>query len=277
MSPVPAFNVSVPSSVPTQLAPAFPVFDNWLNPLPSNFKELDGRRHYLQSRNHRFLEMHPNGTRGVENKTDYCILTIMLYTITNHHLHSLPGSQGASGPQDHQASGLAQHIIVGNKTGLYLCMDDKSVLFQSRTFNETLCLFRNEPKADHSEMYYRQKTPEAEKWYIGLNRDGTVRCGNTTKRKQKGVNFIRISAGDIEKHTASPPFVEHKKECCKTNKCKRNKTGKNTPRRRKGSRCYKNWCKKHRRRFFALKLKDLKRYYTRCIKKNSACHKRGER
>jgi hypothetical protein len=127
-----------------------------------------------------------------------------------------------------------------------------------RTFNTNHCVFDHEYE-NFTDRYYRKLNSTMPKWYLGMNKDGSMRCGNVTRKRQKGANFIKIfvEGNDVNK---SPPFQPLKKECCTKKSCRK----KGCTRKR---RCYKNWCNKHRRRFFTLKLKELRRYYKRCVKK----------
>lgn len=131
----------------------------------------------------------------------------------------------------------------------------------------------------YKERYYRLVNgTRSTKWYLGINKDGSIRCGNVTRKKQDGANFTKVPVGQTDVKI-SPPFAELKKECCTNKSCKTRRkspkekvTGKN-----RKKRCYKNWCKKHRRRFFTLKLKELRRYYNRCVKKIRHCNKKGKK
>lgn len=124
----------------------------------------------------------------------------------------------------------------------------------------------------YKERYYRLVNgTRSTKWYLGMNKDGSIRCGNVTRKKQSGANFTKVPVGQADVKI-SPPFAELKKECCTNKSCKTRR--KNRKNRKK---CYINWCKKHRRRFFTLKLKELRRYYKRCVKKIRHCSKKGKK
>lgn len=111
---------------------------------------------------------------------------------------------------------------------------------------------------NYTDRYFRKLNSTSEKWYLGMNKDGSMRCGNVTGKHQRGAKFIKIFV-DGKAVSESPPFEPPKKECCTKKSCKKRRIGKR--------RCYKNWCNRHRRRFFTLTLKELRRYYNRCVKK----------
>lgn len=257
----------------------------WHNPIPSYLKEIDGRKIYLQAKHNRLLEMHPNGVRGVNQFTEYCVLSLFMINITALETEqkmelaysSLVGwdksSDGGKSKGKDFLAGASKHILRSNSTNRFLCMDDRSVVYQSANFSSSHCVFNHEIGTEsddnrYTERYYRQVN--STKWYLGINRDGSMRCGNVTRKNQKSANFLKLTVGlsDVSK-TQSPPYEEPKKECCTSNSCRR---GKN--RRKKGkNKCFKKWCRKHRRRFFTLKLKELRRYYQRCVK-TTPCDKK---
>lgn len=278
MSPALTASASLPATTLTGPQPAH-VNPTWNNPHPEGWRELDDNRKFcFQARHNLFLEMHSNGTRGVKDTTKFCVLTILIMNITGVRLNNDSSqqlgkwSQNSNTGKEWRGKGQsARHVILGNSTGLFLCMNDQSVVYQTRTFNTNHCVFDHEYE-NFTDRYYRKLNSTMPKWYLGMNKDGSMRCGNVTRKRQKGANFIKIfvEGNDVNK---SPPFQPLKKECCTKKSCR--KKGCNRKRR-----CYKNWCNKHRRRFFTLKLKELRRYYKRCVKKADKvrhCSKKGNK
>lgn len=264
-------NVLAPSTSPiARNIPSLPAFHNWDNRLPSTFSQLDNRVAYLSSETNRILEMHPNGTRGVHSHTEYCMLTIYVLTILNATLGSSWAiDKGSSSDWDIQVPKRGQvnslHVIMGNKTGLFLCMDNRSVPYQRHYRNDSKfseeCYFNHE-QIGIRESYYRthQTVNGIKKWYLGINRDGSIRCGNVTRSSQKSARFIKQNVPI--KHNPPEPYTRSNKPCCPKDKC-----GKGKKRCKGEKKCRsKSWCKKKRRHFFKLSLKELKRYYNRCIK-----------
>lgn len=161
----------------------------------------------------------------------------------------------------------SRHVIMGNKTGLYLCMDDNSVPYQTLYKNDSKfkehCYFHHE-QLEHRESYYRLING-TKRWYLGINKDGTVRCGNVTRRSQAGARFNKSSERELDLRPPEP-YKPSNKPCCPKDKCKHK-------RKRRGEKCKRNkkmvkWCRRKRRQFFKLSLKELKRYFNRCIKSN---------
>ncbi|XP_045205147.2 fibroblast growth factor 18-like [Mercenaria mercenaria] len=279
MSPALTASASLPATTLSGSQPA-PVIPQWNNPIPDGWRELDGKRKFcFQADHNMFLEMHRNGTRGVNETTKFCVLTILIMNITGVRLNNDSSqalgkwSDTGRGPSgmvwNDPRSSNTRHVILGSSTGLFLCMDDHSVVYQSPNFNTNHCVFDHEYEYEgYKERYYRRVNNTMPKWYLGMNKDGSMRCGNVTRKKQKGANFTKFFIAGISEKT-SPPFEEPKKECCTNKACKtrrKDRKGEEKGKRRK-KRCYKKWCRKHRRRFFTLKLKELRRYYNRCVKK----------
>lgn len=273
MSPVPALSTS-PAA---QINPSLPVIHQWNNPLPSDFSQLDNRTTYLTTERNTILEMHPNGPRGVSQHTDYCMLTIFVVAI-NIKLGGrgwVPkGNDRWNNPMGGgHVSTKTQHVIMGSKSGKFLCMDDESAPYHRDFTNDTTfarhCYFYHSTNRKLRETYYREVN--GTKWYLGVNKDGQMRCGNVTTNPNKESRFIK----KVEKvtHTPSDPtYNPPKRPCCPKKKCSR------TSRKRCLEKCKcaqtRNWCKKKRRQFFKLNLKELKRYYNRCIKNNNERKKR---
>lgn len=278
MSPALTASASLPATTFSGSQP-LPVIRQWTNPIPEGWRELDEtRKYYLQSDHNMLLEMHPNGTRGVQVSTKYCVLTILILNITgvslNHdssqRINWTKNSNTEKSTYWPEQTSHTQHVIVGNFTGHYLCMNDRSVVYQSRSFDPKHCVFEHELEK-FKDRYYRRVNGTAKKWYVGINRDGSIRCGNVTRKRQSSANFLRVTVGE-RKEITSPPFAEPRKECCRKKACTKGQT---PPKRR----CYKKWCKKRRRRFFTLKLKELRRYYNRCVKDIEIrhCKKKGKK
>lgn len=265
-----------PSTSPiARTIPSLPVIDDWNNRLPPTFSQLENRVSYLTTESNRILEMHPNGTRGVEKHTEYCMLTIFVVAI-NAKLGAGWGQDKGKSTWDLPIGGQlnSQHVIMGNKTGLFLCMDDHSIPYQTFYKNDSKfsehCYFNHE-QTDHRESYYRTVNG-TKRWYLGINKDGSIRCGNVTRHSQRGARFIKQSIP--HEHEPPEPYKPFNKPCCPKDRCgrhrgrhnhKHNKQESETPKRRKCN-TNKRWCKKRRRQFFKLSLKELKRYYNRCIK-----------
>lgn len=249
MSPVlPASSFIAPSS---GVVPGLPILTSWSNPLPKNYLKMENREIALQNEHYAFLEMHEKGTRGVFTKTEYSILKILTvitlqqfnWTASNHGKEApLYGNYGTNGS-------APTHVIQGNATGLYLCMDNNSVIYQSPNCSLQHCAFHNEHGLGHKERYYRQINASMPRWYIVLNKDGSVQCGNMTRKKD--ATFQRIEIDEESNFSESPPFVKNIRGCCQR-RCNDTKN-----------------CKTMRRDFFKLKLKELKKYYTKCILKNT--------
>lgn len=255
------------SSPIARTVPSLPHIDNWSNRVPEDFSKLENRVSYLTTESNRHLEMHPNGTRGVKNYTEYCMLTIFVVNIIRMKLDASWAQNKGQSPWDIPSSANngqfldSRHVIMGNKTGLYLCMDDNSVPYQTLYKNDSRfkehCYFHHE-QLDHRESYYRLING-TKRWYLGINPDGTVRCGNVTRRSQKGARFNKSSERELDLN-APEPYKPSNKPCCLKDKCRHN-------RKRRGEKCKKKkWCRRKRRQFFKLSLKELKRYFNRCIK-----------
>ena len=130
-------------------------------------------------------------------------------------------------------------------------------------FSEKYCVFRNRmDDGGRIDQFYRKANDTSPEWYLGLNKDGTVRCGNVTKRDDPGAIFSRIDINGRE-FVDSPVFKNkrNKLKCCKRKRCKN----------RKPKRCRsKNKCRTLRRKFFELSLKQLKKYYKNCVEEADA-------
>ena len=128
-------------------------------------------------------------------------------------------------------------------------------------FDPDHCKFshRQDKETGYADTYYREVN--GSKWYVGLNRDGSVRCGNVTRRTQKSARFHKTFESNVDQKPPVP-FKELRKPCCPKSKCKKkSRRNRKCPENRKS----KRWCKKKRRQFFQLTLKELKRYYNKCI------------
>ncbi|KAL4230494.1 Fibroblast growth factor 11 [Mactra antiquata] len=246
----------------------------WQNPHPDNWKLLDDRKHYLQAQSHnRFLEMHPNATRGVQNYTKYCVLNILILNLTTK---ALSGIDFLASPDKRVSQGktwstntTALHIIQSNFTGRYLCMDDRGVVYQSANLTQQHCVLHHEYVSEYKDRYYRLINNKT-KWYLGMNKDGSLLCGNVTSKRPDTINFTKgISTKDQPVMTdATPPNkADTKVTCCKKKRC-RNK--------RKRNKCRKKWCRSHRRKFFKLSLKELRKYDKHCVK-NKIRHCKSKR
>ena len=131
------------------------------------------------------------------------------------------------------------------------------------------CIFNHSTNRKLRELYYREVN--GTKWYLGINKNGQMRCGNVTTNPNKESRFIKMTTQAT--HTdVDPNYTPPKRPCCPKNKCSR------TSRKRCLEKCKcaqtKNWCKKKRRQFFKLSLKELKRYYNKCIKDGGERKKR---
>lgn len=270
MSPVPALSTS-PAA---QINPSFPVIHQWRNPLPAGFSHLDNRTTYLHTERNTILEMHPNGPRGVEKHTDYCMLTIWVFVhiLGNDNLfrgHDWAPGKGKSIPMGsgHSTKPL-YHIIQGTKSGKFLCMDDESAPYHRDYTDDPIfakhCYFNHTSNRKLRELYFREVN--GTKWYLGINKNGQMRCGNVTTNPNKESRFIK-KVTQLPHIESDPSYTPPKRPCCPKKKCSR------TSRKRCLEKCKcaqtKNWCKKKRRQFFKLNLKELKRYYNKCIKKKN--------
>lgn len=228
--------------------PGLPIPSRWSNPLPENYNKVENRTIILENEHRVFLEMHREGTRGVLTTTEFTVLNIITAMMSippfrwTAFTHEKPVP--ASGNLETAGTKLV-HFIQGTATGLFLCMDNNSIIYQSRTASSEHCSYHNEQDHKHSsETYYRQINDSMPKWYIGLNKHGLVQCGNTTRKKDR--TFFRTEK--IHNFSKSPPFVKNTYACCQ-------------------KRCdnRKQICDIMRRSFFKLKLKDLKKYYKKCV------------
>ena len=77
------------SSPIARTVPSLPHIDNWSNRVPEDFSKLENRVSYLTTESNRHLEMHPNGTRGVKNYTEYCTYTSLVLFIYLIYLYCL--------------------------------------------------------------------------------------------------------------------------------------------------------------------------------------------
>ncbi|XP_052792839.1 uncharacterized protein LOC128226813 [Mya arenaria] len=281
-----AFSSGVSNVPGPQTSQAFPLIDAYHSPLPQSFSLLDNRTHFLQAKHHKFLEMHPNGVRGVNSTTPYCVLWIMIINLSaslsqtpqpmrpdlwQPNKSPEPGSAAGRGQRTSGGSHLSpRHVIFSNVSKKYLCMDDRSVVYQSANYSPNQCAFFHEQDGDFRDQYFRQLNATSEKWFLGINKDGSVRCGNVTRRKQEGARFNRLDVTSMNTRIgASPPFGpdQRRRTCCKRRRCKNNKLNK------KGDdqKCVrlKERCKRDRRKVFSLDLKKLKKYYNKCIDPDS--------
>lgn len=134
------------------------------------------------------------------------------------------------------------------------------------------------------DSYYRLVNGTT-KWYLGINRDGSIRCGNVTRGSQRAAKFIKSHVKNNDSHSPSEPYRPRRKPCCRKKKCSPKRcrtkptpvegvTKKDKNSRRDKCKCAKSkrWCAKKRRQFFKLSLKELKRYYKKCIKERKKRH-----
>lgn len=162
-----------------------------------------------------------------------------------------------------------KHVIISYETRQFLCMDDKSVVYQSSEYNESQCTFVHEMDSEYTDRYSRKVNESTPAWYLGINKDGSIRCGNVTRKNQDSAKFNRMAVDQTES-SSSPPFIEQKKECCNKSRCKnKSDSGENTRNESKKCRRLRTRCKKQRRMVFKLSLKQLKKYYNKCVDSNS--------
>jgi len=147
-------------------------------------------------------------------------------------------------------------------------------LFLQSEYRRDHCTFYHNLDSDYRDTYYRKLNDTTPEWFLGLNKDGSVRCGNVTERTNSGASFAKHSI-DITPPGQSPPFKAKKagRTCCKKNNCRRRKN-----RCKNKDECpdvdikcvkLKERCKRDRRKVFELDLKRLKKYYNKCIDPDS--------
>lgn len=140
-------------------------------------------------------------------------------------------------------------------------------------------MFYNEHSGDGTvDKFYRQVNETSPPWYLGINKDGTIRCGNVTKKDDDGATFSRNDANEKLKFSDPPEFRGKKGlKCCKKKRCKnRRKGGSRTSgesvKRTKKCNKYIKKCRKLRRKFFELTLQQLRKYSKNCLKERKRRH-----
>lgn len=145
-------------------------------------------------------------------------------------------------------------------------------MFQDN-FSQNHCAFHHQYHHEGFEDRYYKLMNGTVKWYLGMNKEGFMICGNRTTRQLKGVNFTK---GEYSRSKNEPPITDaapvkkrdKKVTCCMKKRCKKDRK-----RRRK---CVKPWCKPYRRKFFKLSLKQLRKYFKHCVQ-NKVRHCKKEK
>ncbi|KAK3586351.1 hypothetical protein CHS0354_027318 [Potamilus streckersoni] len=282
MSLAPNSALVIPNLTP--VAPA----SQWNNPLPGYFYEIDEKRSFrLHNMNNRFLEMHETAVRSSAKPTKYGILTIITYMVNISKFHNISfSSQSNSGlggvlkqrGKEVRNQVVNQVVIRGNFTGNFLCMNNESVLYPSKNLTDDCKFVEEFAEQNISNLFYREFNNS--KWYVAINKDDTIRCGNVSRKNQKGSMFFKVEVNNSDPAQTVEIKHEDRPPCCARDRCdKRTKhrTEKNKHRHGKNKknkcRTYKKWCRIKRQKFFSLKLKDLKKYYKRCLKEISKSQK----
>ncbi|WAQ97962.1 hypothetical protein MAR_022335 [Mya arenaria] len=168
-----AFSSGVSNVPGPQTSQAFPLIDAYHSPLPQSFSLLDNRTHFLQAKHHKFLEMHPNG-----------VLWIMIINLSAS-LSQTPQPmrpdlwQPNKSPEPGSAAGRGQRTSGGSHLSP-----------RHANYSPNQCAFFHEQDGDFRDQYFRQLNATSEKWFLGINKDGSVRCGNrlvlSLKASKKG-------------------------------------------------------------------------------------------
>ncbi|KAL3878548.1 hypothetical protein ACJMK2_030886 [Sinanodonta woodiana] len=283
------------ASVIPNLTPVAPA-SHWNNPVPDFFKKIDeGRSFRLHNMNNRFLEMHDDKVRSSSKPTKYGILTIItvMINISKHaNLTTFSSKPKLDLGELSKRDGIEITngvVIRGNVTGNFLCMDNKSELYPSKNKTDECEFYEEFVQPNNSNLYYRKFNNS--KWYIGINKDNSIRCGNVSRANQKGSMFFKVAVNKSEPDQSGDILEDDNSPCCAKDRCDKRTSHKAKKRKhrhrnnkkdrgeisegrekegkRNKCRTYKKWCRIKRQKFFSLKLKDLKKYYKRCLKEFS--------